>query len=174
MLSPAVSFSLIGRRCLANLDKYFEEVICTISLSVIAASVFLQVVMRFVFSTASTWAEETAVYGMIFAIYFGASMAIRERAHIRITMLVNILPRPLQIASIVMADFIWFAFLAFMVVQTFEYTKLLFSVTFITPGLGIEQRWVQMFIPAVLILMLFRMLQVYWRWGKSGWNHLPL
>ena len=159
---------------LSKLDKYFEEVICTISLSVVAGSVFLQVIMRFVFSTASTWAEETAVYGMIFAIYFGASMAIRDRAHIRITMLVNVLPRPLQIASIVLADLLWFAFLAFMVVQTFEYTKLLFNVTFITPGLGIEQRWVQVVIPGVLILMLFRMLQVYGRVGNSCWKRLPL
>ena len=159
---------------LSKLDKYFEEVICALSLTVVACSVFLQVIMRFVFSSALTWAEETAVYGMIFAIYFGASMAIRERTHIRITMLVKVLPRPLQITSIVLADFLWFAFLAFMVVQTLEYSKLLFDVTFTTPGLGIEQRWVQIVIPGVLTLMLFRMIQVYWRWGKSGWKNLPL
>ncbi len=95
---------------LTKLDKYFEEVICAISLTVVACSVFLQVIMRFVFSSASVWAEETAVYGMIYAIYFGASMAIRERAHIRITMLVKILPRPLQVTCIVLADALWFAF----------------------------------------------------------------
>ncbi len=159
---------------LSKLDKYFEEVICAISLTVVACSVFLQVIMRFVFSSASVWAEETAVYGMIFAIYFGASMAIRERAHIRITMLVKILPHPFQVACIVLADALWFAFLVFMVVQTCAYTKLLFEVTFVSPGLGIEQRWVQIVIPAVLILMLFRMLQVYWRWAKTGWKELPL
>ena len=159
---------------LSRLDKYFEEVICTISLIVVTCSVFLQVIMRFVFSSASAWAEETAVYGMIFAIYFGASMAIRERAHIRITMLVNIMPRPLQIVSIVLADVLWFGFLVLMVTQTYEYTKLLFDMTYISPGLGIEQRWVQIVVPAVLILMLFRMLQVYWRWGKAGWKRLPL
>ena len=159
---------------LAKLDQYFEEVICVIALSIVAGSVFLQVVMRFVFNTASIWAEETAVYGMIFAIYFGASMAIRDRAHIRITMLISVLPRPFQVASVVLADFLWFSFLVFMVTQTYEYTKLLFEVTFITPGLGIEQRWIQVFVPLVLILMLFRMLQVYWRWHKTGWKELPL
>lgn len=167
-------FRLVEHEMLSMLDKYFEEVVCTISLSVVACSVFLQVIMRFVFLSASAWAEETAVFGMIFAVYFGASMAVRERAHIRITMLVNALPRPLQVACIVLADALWFAFLAFMVVQTIEYTKLLFDVTYITPGLGIEQRWVQIVIPAVLILMLFRIAQVYWRWGKSGWTGLPL
>ncbi len=103
-------------------------------------------------------------------------MSIRKggNAHIRITMLVKILPRPLQVTCIVLADALWFAFLVFMVFQTYEYMKLLFEVTFISPGLGIEQRWVQIVIPAVLILMLFRMLQVYWRWAKTGWKELPL
>ncbi|WP_282608151.1 TRAP transporter small permease [Pelagibius sp. Alg239-R121] len=159
---------------LSKLDKSFEEVICTICLSVVACSVMLQVILRFVFSSASAWAEETAVYGMIFAVYLGASMAVRERAHIRITMLVNALPRQLQIASVVLADALWFGFVVFMVTQTIEYTKLLFEVTYITPGLGIEQRWVQIVVPAALVLMLFRILQVYWRWGKSGWKGLPL
>ena len=159
---------------LSKLDKSFEEVVCTICLSVVACSVMLQVILRFVFSSASAWAEETAVYGMIFAVYLGASMAVRERAHIRITMLVNALPRPLQIASVVLADALWFGFVVFMVTQTIEYTKLLFEVTYITPGLGIEQRWVQIVVPAALVLMLFRILQVYWRWGKAGWKGLPL
>ena len=61
-----------------------------------------------------------------------------------------------------------------MVQQTILFTQLLFEVTYITPGLGIEQRWVQIFIPAFFVLMAFRMLQVYWRWGKSGWKGLPL
>lgn len=159
---------------LSKLDRYFEEVVCTISLVVVASSVFLQVIMRFVFSSASAWAEETAVYGVIFAVYLGASMAVRERAHIRITMLVNALPRALQVASVILADALWFGFVAFMVVQTIEYTKLLFEVTYITPGLGIEQRWVQIVVPAALVLMLFRIAQVYWRWGKTGWKGLPL
>ena len=37
-------------------------------------------VLRFVFHTAAAWAEETAVYGMIFAVYLGATMAVRDRA----------------------------------------------------------------------------------------------
>ena len=78
-----------GRVLLSALDRYFEDVLCTISLAVVAGSVMIQVILRFVFTSASAWAEETAVFGMIFAVYLGASLAVRERAHIRITMLVN-------------------------------------------------------------------------------------
>lgn len=159
---------------LGKLDRYFEEVLCTVFLTVVVGSVLMQVVMRFVFHSAAAWAEETAVYGMIFAVYFGATMAVRDRAHIRITLLLSRLPRPLQVISIVLADALWVAFVIFMIVQTTTYTQLLFNVTYQTPGLGIEQRWIQMFIPMLFCLMLFRILQVYWRWKNDRFKGLPL
>jgi TRAP-type C4-dicarboxylate transport system permease small subunit len=159
---------------LSKLDRYFEEVLCTFFLSVVVCSVLLQVVQRFVFHSASVWAEETAVYGMIFAVYLGATMAVRDRAHIRITLLVSRLPRQLQVLCIVVADLLWAGFIIFMIKQTVSYTQLLFKVTYQTPGLGIEQRWVQMFIPILFCLMLFRIAQVYWRWRGDGFKELPL
>jgi TRAP-type C4-dicarboxylate transport system permease small subunit len=159
---------------LSKLDKHFEEVLCTVFLCVVVGSVLMQVVLRFVFHSAAAWAEETAVYGMIFAVYLGATMATRERAHIRITLLVSRLPRALQVACVVAADAMWLSFVIFMIVQTTTYTQLLFNVTYQTPGLGIEQRWVQMFIPMLFCLMLFRILQVYWRWRADNFRGLPL
>ena len=159
---------------LSRLDRYFEEVVCTACLTVCVVSVLTQVVLRYFFASAAPWAEETAVYGMIFAVYFGATMAVRERAHIRITLLVKALPRAMQVGCVVLADALWAGFVIFMIVQTTRYTELLFQVTYRTPGLGIEQRWVQMIIPLAFGLMLFRILQVYWRWARSGWKELPL
>lgn len=159
---------------LSKLDQYFEEALCTFFLSLIAGSVLLQVVLRFFFHSAAAWAEETAVYGMIFATYLGATLAVRDRAHIRITLLVNYLPYPIRVATIVLADLLWAGFVLFMLTQTIAYTKLLFAVTYQTPGLGIEQRWVQMFIPFAFALMLFRILQVYWRWKNKSFEGLPL
>ena len=156
------------------LDRYFEEVICSLCLTVVASCVMLQVILRFGFAAAAPWAEEMAVYGMIFAVYLGASMAVRERAHIRVTLLVQAMPRRVQVAMVVLADILWFGFIVFMVWQSTIYTKLLFEVVYISPGLGIEQRWIQIVIPLALGLMLFRILQVYWRWGRDGWKGLPL
>lgn len=156
------------------IDKYFEEALCTLSLMIVATSVFLQVVLRFGFHSAVAWAEETAVLGMIMAVYMGAVLATRERAHIRITVLVNLLPRTLQIICIVIADLMWFGFVVFLLFQSIEYTKLLFDVTYILPGLGIEQRWFQLIIPFALVFMLFRILQVYFRWMNDQWKGLPL
>ena len=83
---------------LKKINKYFEEVLCTFFLSVVFVSVITQVVLRFGFSSAAVWAEETAVYGLIFATYLGASLGIKRREHVRITFIVLSFPKKLKIA----------------------------------------------------------------------------
>ena len=53
-------------------------------------------------------------------------------------------PKKLKVASIVLADILWLGFLALMIVQTVVYTKLLFDVSYVLPGLKIELKWLQM------------------------------
>lgn len=157
-----------------KLNQYFEEVLCTFFLSVVFISVITQVVLRFGFSSAAVWAEETAVYGLIFATYLGASLGIKRREHVRITFIVLSFPKKLKVVSIILADILWLGFLALMIVQTIVYTKLLFDVSYVLPGLKIELRWLQMFMPLTFCLMVYRVLEVYWEWKKTGWKGLPL
>jgi C4-dicarboxylate transporter DctQ subunit len=157
-----------------KLNQYFEEVLCTFFLSVVFISVITQVVLRFGFSSAAVWAEETAVYGLIFATYLGASLGIKRREHVRITFIVLSFPKKLKVVSIILADMLWLGFLALMIVQTIVYTKLLFDVSYVLPGLKIELRWLQMFMPLTFCLMVYRVFEVYWEWKKTGWKGLPL
>ena len=159
---------------ISKINKYFEEILCTFFLFVVFISVITQVILRFGFSSAAAWPEETAVYGLIFAVYLGAALGIKERAHLRITFLVFKLPKKLQVLSIVLADILWLCFIGLMVYQTVVYTQLLFEVSYVLPGLNIELKWLQMFIPMIFALMLFRILQVYWLWKNTGWKGLPL
>ena len=157
-----------------KLNQYFEEVLCTFFLSVVFISVITQVVLRFGFSSAAVWAEETAVYGLIFATYLGASLGIKRREHVRITFIVLSFPKKLKVASIILADILWLGFLALMIVQTIVYTKLLFDVSYVLPRLKIELRWLQMFMPLTFCLTVYRVFEVYWEWKKTGWKGLPL
>lgn len=162
------------RKYIALIDNHFEEVICGLCLTLMAGCIMTQVLLRFLFSSAAPWAEELAVYCMIFAVYIGASMAIKERAHIRILLLVNRFPKKLRLISILLADILWLSFLVLMIVQTTVYMQLLFSTTFISPGLGIDQKWLQLVVPISLILMVLRMGQVYYRWWHNDNQELPL
>ena len=82
-----------------KINKNFEEVLCTFFLSVVFISVITQVILRFGFSSAAVWAEETAVYGLIFATYLGAALGIKRREHVRITFIVLSFPKKLKIVS---------------------------------------------------------------------------
>jgi C4-dicarboxylate transporter DctM subunit len=141
------------------LERYFEEALCTVCLAMMASCVMLQVVLRVFFDNAVPWAEEIAVYSMVFAVYLGASMAVREGAHIRVMLLVNLFSKRIQTICLIIADTIWFAFIILMIFQSVIYMELLFETTFISPGLGIEQRWFQLVVPFSLVLIAIRLIQ---------------
>lgn len=165
---------MLNKKWLHFIDDKFEEVLCGGCLSLMTICILTQVFLRFVFSSAAPWAEELAVYSMIFAVYLGASMAIKERSHIRILIIVNLLPKWAQLISIMIADLIWLGFLVLMIVQTGIYMELLFNTVYISPGLGIDQKWFQLTVPFCFALMALRMLQVYYRWFVDKNKELPL
>lgn len=155
------------------LDVYLEEVICAISLSAVALCVFAQFVVRCVFGSAMAWPEEVAIYGMVWAMYMGASMCVREKAHMRILLAVKALPYKMSVAVIVFADFTWLVFNLFMVVIGIEYIELLVEQPMISPALGIDQRWPQSIIPIGFGLMAFRIIEHYYYWFKEGCPDFP-
>lgn len=155
------------------IDRYLEQAVCGFCLCAMASCVMLQIVLRYVFSAAAPWAEELAVYSMIGAVYFGACLAVRDRAHIRISLFTNVLPPKLRLASAILADLLWLLFLGLAFWQSTILVKFLFETVYVSPGLGIEQRWPQSVVPLCFLLMMARMVQVYWRWFKGGAKGLP-
>ena len=158
---------------LRAVERGFEEAVCGACLCAMACCVMLQVVLRYFFSAAAPWAEEIAVYSMIGAVYMGACLATRERAHIRVSLVYNLLPPKIRLATVVFADLMWVVFLCAVFSQSVVLVKLLFNTVHVSPGLGIEQRWPQSVVPFSILLMIARIAQVYWRWIKSGARGLP-
>jgi TRAP-type C4-dicarboxylate transport system permease small subunit len=56
-------------------------------------SVFVQVVMRYVFRSAVTWLDELVHIEVIFLTFFGASLGIKYGAHISVDVLKNIVSK---------------------------------------------------------------------------------
>ena len=83
------------------------------ALVIIAVSVFSQVVARYVFEVALHWTEEVAAISMVWAVYMGASLCVRERFHIRIIVAVKALPDRVGKVVVFLADIIWVFFSVF-------------------------------------------------------------
>lgn len=61
-----------------------------------AILVFGNVVLRYIFNSGITWSEEMARYLFVFMIFFGATLALIQRQHLSVDVLVTRLPLPLQ------------------------------------------------------------------------------
>lgn len=70
------------------IEKNFEKWFLIISLVAMVLITFIQVVLRWL-DAATVWAEELSRYIMLYQVWIGASYAVREDAHIRITALIG-------------------------------------------------------------------------------------
>jgi TRAP-type C4-dicarboxylate transport system permease small subunit len=155
------------------LERNLEELICGVALVVIAISVFLQVLARYVFEIALHWTEEVAAISMVWAVYMGASLCVRERYHIRIMVAVQSLPTKFGRIVIFIADLLWVFFCLFMLRISWEYLAVLWKFTSRSPSLGIDQFYPQTILIIGYGLILVRLIQTYLHWYRDGAQGLP-
>ena len=155
------------------LNHYFEELICCTCLVIIAVAVFAQVVARYLFEVALHWTEESASMAMVWAVYMGASLCVRERFHIRIMVAVQALPERFGRYSIFLADALWAFFCVFMVRVSWDYLYIFWRFPETSPSLGINQFYPQTILIIGYALMLFRLIQTYILWIRGGAEGLP-
>lgn len=75
-------------KILKFIDEQFEKWFLIVSLIVMVLVTFIQIVLRW-FNCATVWAEEFSRYVMLYQVWVGASYAVHEDAHIRITALIG-------------------------------------------------------------------------------------
>jgi C4-dicarboxylate transporter DctQ subunit len=72
---------------------------------------FINVIARFVFHEGIDWAFELTNYLFIWSAFFGASYCFRKECHIRVTLLLDLIPAKLAKLTSLMAHFITTAYL---------------------------------------------------------------
>ncbi len=77
---------------LKQIDENGERWLLLFFYTTIVITIAMEVLRRFVFSYSSIWGEEVARYAFIYLAWVGASAAVKERAHIRIDVLLHYLP----------------------------------------------------------------------------------
>ena len=75
-------------KVLKFIDEQFEKWFLIVSLIVMVLVTFIQIVLRW-FNAATVCAEEFSRYVMLYQVWVGASYAVHEDAHIRITALIG-------------------------------------------------------------------------------------
>ncbi|MGR0278870.1 TRAP transporter small permease [Marinomonas dokdonensis] len=154
-------------------DKHFEEYVASFCIAVISICVISQVVLRYVFGTGLTWTEEVSSISMVWAVYMGASLGIRERYHVRILAFVMLFPKKISLIFIILGDVVLLSFCIFMIVAGYDYLYLLWSQPSYTPSLKIDLFWPHSIVVFGYILIIFRLLQLYCKWFFSDRKIAP-
>ena len=163
-------FSLIGDRppLLEVLDKRFEEIVCAALISLMGCMIFVQVIMRYVFSNPLSWTDEIAVYCMVWSVYLGGALAVREGAHIRVLNGILAFGGRLSAALLIISDTLWFSVTALIAWQGALLVVSFWEQPYISPALGISQKWPYLIVPLGHLLIAARLCQIYYRWFVLG------
>ncbi len=156
------------KRILQLIDKNGERYLLLPLYAMIVSTIFLEVVRRTVFSYSSIWAEEIARYAFIYVAYIGASAAIKERAHIRIDLILHLFPPQMKALVFIFGDIVTLILAVMAIYMSME--SVLTSLEFgsVTHGLRISQAWFLAAVPLGFLMMVFRVLQSI----KRDWSDL--
>ena len=122
--------------------------------AVTVLTLFFQVIMRYVFSTSTIWAEELAIFSIIWMCSLGCALAFRRYKHITITTIADMIPwkirRFIDIASYVLI----LVFLAYAFSNSFALIRSQWNV--FTTGFRMRQGILYTSIPVSAVLMAVR------------------
>ncbi|WGG46512.1 TRAP transporter small permease [Rossellomorea sp. DA94] len=117
--------------------EYFEEFILVLTLALMVALIFAQVVGRYVFSSAPSWTEEMARYIHIFQVWIGASYAVKKRQHIRIEAFIELFKGTFRKILESLSLLVWFGLAVFLAIFGTQLVLASFQNGQITPAMQI-------------------------------------
>ena len=144
---------------LRKLDRHGERVLLLILYCFIVLAIFSEVVRRFVLLYSSVWGEETARYAFIYLVWIGAAVAVRERAHIRIDVVMHYLPPRGVAALYLLSDLLTAVLAGFAIYWSIHPVLISWKFGNVTDGLRIVRVWFLMAVPLGFTLVMYRLLQ---------------
>ncbi len=159
------------KQVLKKIDQNGERYLLLPLYTMIVITVFMEVLRRSMLSYSSIWAEEIARYAFIYVAWIGASAAIKERAHIRIDVILPLFSKRMRGVIYIFGDII--ALILAVLAFYWSMESVLTSIHFdsVTHGLRISQAWFLAAVPLGFSMMIVRLLQSMqrvWKDTKAG------
>lgn len=147
------------RAILSKIDQNGERYLTLPLYTMVVITIFFEVFRRFILSYSSIWAEEIARYAFIYITWIGAAAAIKERAHIRIDVLMPLLTNRWKTIVFIFGDIITLILACIALYWSME--PVLNSIHFgsVTHGLRISQAWFLSAVPLGFLMIVWRLLQ---------------
>ena len=142
-----------------RLFSYLEEGLVVTLVIVATLLYFSQVVTRYLFGFTFPWAEEMMVTLLVWSIFIGSSIAVKQRLHISVDVLVNLFSKRIQRVVHYGALIICLIFSSAMIVLGIRYVVFLRGTGTIVISSGLPQYLNLICIPLGGCFMSLRFLQ---------------
>ncbi|MEX0317984.1 MAG: TRAP transporter small permease [Ruegeria sp.] len=148
---------------LRKVDRNAERWLLLVFYVMLVITMAIEVVRRELFAYSSIWGEEIVRYSFIYLAWIGAAAAVKERAHIRIDVIMHYLgPRPKALLYI-FGDLVMFVVAIIALYWSFEAVHVSAKFGSVTDGLRVSKVWFLMAVPTGFALMIWRLLQSFRR-----------
>ena len=151
------------KRILRIVDERFEEVIGVTLLGILVTLIFINVVMRVFLNSGFSGQEEISRIFYVLVVYIGASYGIRTNDHIRVNVIVEILPPKAQKVLGILTDLIWAGFNITIIVISMDLYDRMKSFFGKSAMFDIPLHYIFLTIPVGFALLTLRLVQSYFR-----------
>lgn len=151
------------KKCFRFWDEHLEEVFLGVLLSTICIVMLLQIVMRFVFNNALTWAEELCRTCFIYSGFLCISYCQNKGNAIRIDVIVNLFPVFVRKVIGYLGQVFLFVFYVFFFVNSLDLLKTTAAGGSITSALAIPLQYVYFAMTLGMGLAAFRSVEHFIR-----------
>lgn len=156
------------------LDKNAERWALLVFYVMLVITMAIEVLRREVFSYSSIWGEEIVRYSFIYLAWIGAAAAVRERAHIRIDVLMHYLGPRAKALLYIFGDVVMLAVAVGALIWSFETVQVSFKFGSVSHGLRVSMVWFLMAVPVGFGLMIVRLVQSLLRDFRSLRDGTPV
>lgn len=159
---------------LRRIDRDAERWLLLVFYVMLVATMAIEVLRREIFAYSSIWGEEIVRYSFIYLAWIGAAAAVKERAHIRIDVVMHYLGPRLKALLYIFGDLVMVAVAVVALYWSLETVHVSAKFGSVTDGLRISKVWFLMAVPVGFSLMLFRLVQSLLRDFKSLRDGTPV
>lgn len=148
---------------LRNIDRNAERWLLLVFYVMLVVTMAIEVLRREVFAYSSIWGEEIVRYSFIYLAWIGAAAAVKERAHIRIDVVMHYIGPRAKAALYIFGDLVMFVVAIIALYWSFEAVHVSAKFGSVTDGLRVSKVWFLMAVPAGFALMIWRLIQSFLR-----------
>ncbi|UWQ15031.1 TRAP transporter small permease [Aliiroseovarius sp. M344] len=150
-------------KLLRQIDQNAERWLLLTFYVMLVITMAIEVIRRELFAYSSIWGEEIVRYSFIYLAWIGAAAAVKERAHIRIDVLMHYVGPRVKALIYIFGDLVMLIVAVIALYWSYETVHVSAKFGSVSHGLRISMVWFLMAVPAGFALIVWRLLQSLWR-----------